>query len=333
MNELFFESLIAKYLANEISETEEKTLMEWVKRDPANQIAFDEMLTIWGEAIPQTLDFSADKSNVWENIDNLTEEKTVIQEQPVVKQLPFYRFRNIAAAIALLVGIGLWWINRDILPATNLIVQQSTDDLKNIVLPDGSKIVLNAYSSLTYDANFKVRDVKLSGEAFFDIARDTLHPFSIHSNGTLTQVLGTSFSIRAYPDEDSVEVAVVTGKVAFSKEKSKKMQKVFLLPGNKAVLNKSVSKIIKMDVSPNELSWTTKELVFDDANMDNVVKTLKRYFHLNIHLENKAINNCHFTGRFKNADVDEVLKALSFALDLHSEKSNHKLILKGKGCD
>ena len=335
MNELNIETLIAKYLAKEISEADEKTLMEWVKRDPANQISFDEMKMIWEEAIPESIDFSDEQNDIWKNIDNLIEEETVQIEktQPIVKKLPFYRLRNIAAAVALLVGIGLWWLNTGESETGRLVAYETINETKDISLPDGSHISLNAHSRLSYHSDFKVRDVDLVGEAFFEIARDTLHPFSIHSNGTLTQVLGTSFNIRAYPDEEEVEVAVVTGKVAFSKEKTEKADKVILLPGNKAILKKKVAKIVKTETAPNELAWTTKELIFDDSNMGNVLKTLKRYYHLDIDLENKAIENCHFTGHFKNASVDEVLKALSFALDLKSEKLDQKLVFKGKGCD
>ncbi len=336
MNELNIETLIAKYLAKEISETEEKTLMEWVERDPANQISFDEMKMIWGDSIPETIDFSSDQNEIWENIDILIETETVEPEvnQPIVKKLPFYSLRNIAAAIALLVGIGLWWTNSTH-PAIIDVVAFETgkDATKNIVLPDGSKITLNANSKLTYQSDFKIRDVILEGEAFFEIARDTLHPFSIHSNGALTQVLGTSFNIRAYSNESEVEVTVVTGKVAFSKEKMAQTDKVILLPGNKAILKKEENKVVKTLPTPNEMAWNTKKLIFDDTNMGDILKTLKRFYHLDIDLDNNAIKKCHFTGHFQNASIDEVLKALSFALNLESEKTSQKLIFKGKGCD
>lgn len=336
MNELIIETLIVKYLAKEISETEERTLMEWIKRDPANQISFDEMKMIWEGSIPKTIDFSSDQNEIWENIDILIETETVEPEvnQPIIKKLPFYRLRNIAAAIALLVGVGLWWTN-SIKPKVIDVIALETgnDETKNILLPDGSKIILNANSKLTYQSDFEIRDVILEGEAFFDIARDTLHPFLIHSNGALTQVLGTSFNIRAYSNESEVEVTVVTGKVAFSKEEMTNTDKVILLPGNKAILKKEENKVIKTLPTPNEMAWNTKKLIFDDTNMGAVLKTLKRFYHLDIGLENKAIKKCHFTGHFQDASVDEVLKALSFALNLESEKINQKLIFKGKGCD
>ena len=130
--------------------------------------------------------------------------------QPKIRRLNWAW--SVAAAIAVLL-VASWWIFlRERTPDTFAISTQ-TNESRSITLPDESKVVLNENSTLSYHYAGDIRKVVLSGEAFFDVAKDPRHPFVIQSEDVETKVLGTSFNIRAYPDEGKVKVSVKTGRV------------------------------------------------------------------------------------------------------------------------
>lgn len=201
-------------------------------------------------------------------------------------------------------------------------------------MPDGSTVQLNENSQLSYINNFvNNRQLILRGEAFFDVVRDEAHPFSIESEKTMTTVLGTSFNIRAYPNEAFVEVYVATGKVSFS-ENLGHQTPLLLEKENTGTLNKKDWTLQKENTTQsNALAWRSKTLIFEDAPLQNVIADLNRCYGKPIVVQNDKLNNCRFKGTFEQAQLKEILQALEFALDITTEKQDETYLLQGAGCE
>src|SRR5699024_2915773 len=150
---------------------------------------------------------------------------------------------------------------------------------------DGSVIQLNAESTLRYPSKFdsNKREVYLEGEAFFSVERDTTRPFIIHAGGTATQVLGTSFNIRAYEGEDKVQVAVVEGEVAVTEEKAEKRagQEAIHISKNEWVTYHSDEQIIEKGQGDiwKMVAWKDDVLVFKDQSLSRIAKRLRSEEH------------------------------------------------------
>jgi ferric-dicitrate binding protein FerR (iron transport regulator) len=201
-----------------------------------------------------------------------------------------------------------------------------------IKLADGSTITLNKNSKLQYPKEFDddTRDVVLFGEAFFEISPDPNKPFIVKSGNSTTTVLGTSFNIRNYEDDDHIEVTVLTGKVSFSSKSNSEL----LLKGDRAALSKISNTIEKKSnqMKGNITSWKSKKLNFNDQLLGEVITDLERYFDISIEVKNRELLQCHFKGSFQNADMPEILRTLEYVFGISYEKQGKSYILSGKGC-
>jgi ferric-dicitrate binding protein FerR (iron transport regulator) len=235
------------------------------------------------------------------------------------------------AATFLIVCILAYWGLTSLKPVTHLIT--TTDETVAIELPDGSKVWLNKNSSVKYSDNFdKQRNIEFSGEGFFDITHDPLRPFTISTANTTTRVLGTSFSIRSYDHERSVEVIVVTGSVSFS-EPEHDERKTVLNKDGRVRYDIQKHNIDTSTVSDqNLIAWKTKKLQFDDALVGDVIDDLERYSGNQIEVDNDNILKCHFRGSFDNVGIEKILSTLSYSLDITCKRSGETFILTGEGC-
>jgi ferric-dicitrate binding protein FerR (iron transport regulator) len=203
------------------------------------------------------------------------------------------------------------------------------------LLPDGSKVWLNGASTIRYARQFETatnREVWLEGEAYFEVYHNPQQPFLVHSTGAVTQVLGTSFNVRGYPEEATVEVGVLSGKVnvAAANEPS---ENLLLVPGHGAVFNKKNLTLQKMEIAdPNLLAWKTHTLIFENAPLRIVVNSLERYFNVNIELINPGLADCRFKGRFTQAKLQEILEVMEVSMSISTQHIGNQYNISGKGC-
>ncbi|QGK72745.1 FecR family protein [Flavobacterium sp. SLB02] len=181
-----------------------------------------------------------------------------------------------------------------------------------ITLSDGSQIWLNAGSHLKYPIKFKggTREVYLTGEAFFDVAKDKKHPFIIHTDKMDTKVLGTSFNVQAYPDHATQEVSVLTGRVNVKSTVTE--ENVYVTPGQKVVFKSKNNKLQAFtDIPVNSISlWRKNIIVFEDAPLPEVIATINRNYNVAIQIENKKLNNLKISAYFKELPVNQVVALL-----------------------
>jgi len=181
----------------------------------------------------------------------------------------------------------------------------------NIRLGDGTQVRLNSGSSLKYPESFigDKREVELTGEAFFEVSPDS-RPFVIRSGEVMTTVLGTSFNINTYSENEQVAVTVASGKVRVASPN----KEIHLGPNEQGLYDKRTRSMAKKvtDIAPY-LNWKDGILSFEDADMISVAGTLERWYGAKINFGNKGIGRCHITATYDNVDLEAILESIVYA--------------------
>ena len=236
---------------------------------------------------------------------------------------------RVAAAVVLFIGLG-WVAYQSLQPEPVAMQTIATQQSKTtITLPDGSQVVLNRHSRLNYPNKFtdSIRQVTLTGEAFFDVKPDAEHPFVIKARETTIRVLGTSFSIRAY--SDTVRVAVATGRVQFGTVR----KRIFLTRNEEASYDISRDTLRKAPrLTPNIMAFRTNRLIFDRTTLAEVARTLTDVYGTPVRLSNESLRNCQYNATFENEKLETVLNLVAETLKLHVERTPEGFVLAGNGC-
>ncbi|MDP5202307.1 FecR family protein [Flavobacterium sp. DG2-3] len=182
----------------------------------------------------------------------------------------------------------------------------------NIVLADGTKVFLNAVSSIKYPTQFNgdQRIVELEGEAYFEVAKNKSKPFIVKSDHQTIEVLGTHFNVHAYANESAVKTTLLEGSVAVSS----KNQKAILKPGQQSSLTATASKISIKEVDTEAaIAWKNGRFKFDNADLKTVMKQLERWYGIKTEYRGDVSDVRFNGGTFRNKNLSEVLKVLELS--------------------
>ncbi|GAA3555181.1 FecR family protein [Snuella lapsa] len=190
-----------------------------------------------------------------------------------------------------------------------------------ITLSDGTRVNLNAGTSLKYPVKFikgENRRVFLEGEAYFDVAKDAEHPFVVNANAIDVRVLGTQFNVSSYPEDETINTVLVEGSVSIYKAESTYSSETatFLEPGFKAAYDKNYGNITidKADIEMHT-AWIKGKIVLKHIPFDDIVKKLERHYNVVIQNNNKVLGKDFITATFDIETIEEVLKYID---ELHS---------------
>ena len=207
-----------------------------------------------------------------------------------------------------------------------------------IVLPDGSKVWLNASSSLKFPVNFslhKERRVALAGEAYFEVAHNKQKAFIVYTGEIATKVLGTHFNIRAYEDELDVKVALLSGKVEILGKASDGKDKWVLSPKEVAIFKKADQSlaVLKTDEIDQYAHWRKENIVFNQTPLNEVVTRLQQVYRVKIVLDNKNLQSCKITGSFGSKNgIDAILKSICLSIEGKYSMEKDQIRIEGVGC-
>lgn len=328
--------LFVKQKANNISPEELNEIEAWTTANEENASKLHEFELVFEETANQEDLPSFDAKDEWAELQTIIKIDNESKAAKTIRILPW--IARIAAAVILVLGFTYIFYQYQDLTSEKLnlqtMVQTDESGQKEVELPDGSKVWLNRNSELLYPESFDgdTRTLYLKGEAFFEVTPDKNKPFIVHSGSSKTTVLGTSFNLRAYGKEDEVKLTVVTGKVAFALADDK--EGVIVTPGDAAVLangTKLISHIKNEDL--NFLSWKTKQLMFDDTPMDQLINSLERHYNIKIDVEYAETLNCRFTGDFQKTEIENAIKVITRATGTSYTINEGQYIIKGLGCN
>ena len=251
------------------------------------------------------------------------------------KTIQFWsRIAAIVAIVLLLGGAGFWISGTNWLNTQKEQVAANNNDLKEIVLADGSVVTLNYGSSLSYPDKFegRYREVTLDGEGFFEVQPNPDKPFIIHAGKADIQVLGTSFNVNAYPQNGEVAVVVRTGRVQVSSsEVADTGGKVVLIPGEKGVLGMNDQVVQKsQNTDVNFLSWKTHSFTFNKTSLKDVIQQLDKVYRVQISTADPDMERLLLTARFDDRPVRFILEviAMTHGLEIQQTSENEYLLQK-----
>lgn len=237
---------------------------------------------------------------------------------------------SVAAAVAMLVLAG-WWLSSSYSGDEDYAFSTELGQTAELQLPDGSSVILNELSTLSYTDAPNQRKLLLSGEAYFEVEHNPARPFVIEANGTQTTVLGTAFNLRAYPEEGSVEVEVATGKVRLQSaakaiELSPYELGVFHAKGGQ--LSKSPAPLL------NAQAWRTRQLVFRNESLGEALRSVSRLYHVELKLQNAGLLDCKLSTQLQaDEPLSHFLQVLEAIYGLKAEKVNEQSYqLEGGRC-
>lgn len=196
------------------------------------------------------------------------------------------------------------------------VLSTTKGETYRIKLPDGTQVWLNAASALKYPASFALqgtREVELTGEAYFEVAKDAKRPFVVRSAGQHIQVLGTHFNVNSYTDEPSVRTTLVEGLV----EVTSASQKLQLHPGQQSSLTSNGRlKLQTVDTAPI-IAWTNHEFMFDGDDIESVMRKIARWYNIEVIFEGKKTTEKFGGGISRFDDVKQVLSLLEKTGGVH----------------
>jgi len=272
-----------------------------------------------------------------------------IQKKIFSKRRVFVFVRAVAALFLLSLGIWYYFAKyQGADPASKNIIATKKGSKSNLVLPDGTKVWLNADSRLSYDQSFgsTVRGVELEGEAYFDVVKDKDRPFIVHTKLMDIKVLGTAFNVRAYKDEPTNEATLIRGLVEVNL-KRKGSEHIVLKPNEKIVIrdqddtksqevvtdniNSQVPVISVLPVKLNfadstvtETQWTKNKLVFDLSYLEDIIPELERWYGVSVSVKDSSILKRKMSGSYENESLTEVMESFRLAMGIrYTIAGNH----------
>ena len=245
--------------------------------------------------------------------------------QPGISRLSFIKY---AAAVVLLISVtfGVYLFNK---PVENVIVSTSYGERKQVDLPDGSVVILNSLSSVTYPENInkgRTRKIELHGEAYFDVAKDTQRTFIVKASEIEIKVLGTKFNISAYENDENIITDLYEGAVSVSPAGGNSLQ---LKPGEQAVYNRKADHLGVTAINDkNKSEWINGSIYFENIPLKNIFKILEREKNITFHILDGVDKELKLTAKFSNNEsVDEILEQLSLPGRFTFEKKENIYII------
>lgn len=237
-----------------------------------------------------------------------------------------------AAAVAVVL-IGAWWTYTALYPATTWTIHATAQGQRQkIQAPDGSTIWMNAGTTIRFPEKFEggTREVFLSGEAFFEVARDEHKPFIVHTPALDTRVLGTSFNIQAYAGTCE-KVSVLTGKVQVAAT-SGNAPSVALVADQETVFDSTSGQLLTAATQAAGACRWKDGILYLDGKMRDVIPVLERWYDVKIQVKQSAIENCTVQARFVNEPLVNVLESMHYFLGVEYTVRNKLVFINGNGC-
>ncbi|GAB3936610.1 FecR family protein [Larkinella terrae] len=339
------EYLINKLISNTLSEKELDELLEGLGKEEMLEQYSPILEKYFNELVEEDRTNYKPELNINQN-DNSAADQPNFAARPA---LPFYRdYRVIAAFAALLFSVSALYyfvpptasLKQIVATPQNPIARIASPDTKeetaprgkrkNVRLSDGSLIKLNSDTKLSFPKPFgrDIRTVSLNGEAFFNVERDETKPFVISVGDLKIKVLGTSFNVKNYDDENEVEITVKSGKVSVNLN-SESSNPIILIKDQKLIYNKSTEAFRITDVNAEqESNWVNGSLQFNNTPMLNVKRTIEKWYDVDIIIEDKALYKTSFTGVHLNESLDSMLESITYAIDAHYEINGKSVVIR-----
>lgn len=304
------EELLLKYIRGNASVEEVALVEEWMEASEENRkLARQVQLLDWAVDIARI----STKVNVESSLADI--HNRIGQWKKENRYEAIFRRMQRAAAILFIPLVVSWCIlyfGSDSQRTEMLEIKTNPGMTTSVELPDGTVVVLNSSSLLQYPSRFsgKERKVKLIGEAFFSVTKDSEKPFVVDAlNNSKIKVYGTEFNIEAYEESKTVQTTLVSGKVSFDYLEGGKRKNLMMRPGQKVIYNIAQNKVIVKKANVDvETCWKDGRLIFKDTPFEDVLKSLSKRYNVTFVLKNTALKRNSFTATFTKQRLERILE-------------------------
>jgi len=363
-------NIIVKYFSGRVNEEERLILLSWLEESTENKAYFEKQRAVWLMTGIQNKDLDKKKKKVWKKINSQDRSIDFLsRSKPNLSGLN--RIIAAAAVISILLAIGAIIVSlnsnlsfegvrivRTDLSIDTLKIYSPSGSRTQVDLPDGSKVWLNGDSRIGFHTknNKRIHEVFLSGEAYFDIAKKSdKQKFIVNTSDILIEVHGTSFNVKAYPEEGIIETTLAEGQIKMRRNSNRinngsitlmPDQQVLFIKDNSRISREkmeSLSRKFNIDLSNEEKAigqflslqdvntelysaWKDGHLVFQGETFQSIIIEFERWYGVDIELNNEKLKDITFTANFKNETLNQALHALmlthpfEFSQDIEKNK-------------
>lgn len=325
-------NLFKRYLNGQIDAREEELLFRLISEHENSERLLEELMEQSWQAEPVERDESADATaglaQVWEHI----------AQQRHKKKYNLASLFSYAASILLIFGAAFfWYISRKPTTVDVFYITKTTGagEKVKLILADSSVVYLNALSRLSYPDHFEKngqREIKLEGEAFFEVKHEKSRPFIVRSGKIQTYVLGTSFNITAYPEDKVYQVAVRSGKVGVAEEDGHGKLKHLSLLTRGEQLNYWLADSRYTTVAgkaEDYNAWINNRFIFRNARLADMLVSLERNYKVAFKVHDTKLKESRFNATFVNKNIKEIMEQLMVMSNgqLHYHINTHQSLI------
>ena len=368
--------LIAKKLSGEATPDDLIQLEALLRANPEMHYPMQTVADLWHHATPDTEDahqaFDKHAERMKELGMNIEPEPEPVFDTPLPSRKRKYAFLSVALLVLLSVA---YFLHPSAISSENKTVVKAAADKSevstkygsrtNLTLPDGTQVWLNSGSKLSYDKTYGngLREVSLSGEAYFDVVKNPSLPFVIHTKSIDIKVLGTAFNVKSFPGEKTTETSLIRGSIEVT-FRDKRTGKIILKPNEKLITanEDSVKEITSLTTTPDkiksttsketnqqdpivmvshltyapadstviETSWLENKLIFRSETFEDLAIKMERWYGVTIHFADESIKPKKLNGVFENETVQQALKALQLITPFTYKMNNNEILIASK---
>jgi transmembrane sensor len=322
------DKVLMAYIAGEAKTDEIKRLLRWIDQSPVNREHFEIIQNYWKRSNykislkGQDEAFERIQSKIKDGQDAVKVIRIATGKYSQPSNIKW--IKGIAAAIAFFALIFSIFVMKTTSGRPELTEEvpalmkfgNKPGQKSKIMLPDGSVVWLNSKSSIEYPKLFSSTErlVHLEGEAFFEVAQDSIRPFKVASGNVTTTALGTSFNVQFYRDDKEMAITLVSGKIKVSIDSH---DPYFPQPGNQIIYNWNENIVKDKKIKTDQvIAWKNGLLIFDKDNYDDVEKKLERWYGVNIRTHGTPPSDFIVTGQIESSESLELaLESLSYGGD------------------
>lgn len=317
--------LAFQYFRGKISPKDESRLYEFVKENDLNEKKFREWEQEWIKE--ESSNLSKDE---WNSVERHLFVSGTIQNNKMTlsKKKPLWIIPA-AAAVAILLICSIITVKYFAKPQpTYFTTEAPKGERSRLVLPDGTRVLLNSGSKLKYSNDFSNnnRNVELIGEGYFEVSKKDNNTFIVHTRAYDVVVRGTKFNIAAYPEDSLITTTLMEGKVELNYQN----EIITMHPGQTLALNVKTNKINSLSKRVSQASaWIDNRIEYDDITLKQLVSILSMQYDVNITIKNKKLEEKTFSISLRNNEsIQQIIDGISGLVDAKVIYNKNEIILK-----
>lgn len=297
-----------------------EVIREWLGRSDDNRKIYRDLLNIWQVSGKFPEPFSTDRQKAWQKV------RKQIHVQKNTRRL-YRKIAQIAAAI-IVVFLSIWTGTKLDKPRESGYTEiiSPAGQKTHVILPDSSTVLLNGDSRIRYSQDFNEhRIIELQGEGYFDVRKNLSRQFIVNTSELNIKVFGTSFNVKAYRDDQIIEVGLKNGSIGIDRNKKELAR---MIPGQVATFNKNEKKLDVEKLDMNLVSaWTRDELVFEENSMKEIMKFIERWYGVHIRLDQDLMDGELLTFKVKTESLYELLSLINMLKPIKYQIDGEEVII------